>query len=91
MMLSIIICSRTKDLSHELRDNINQTIGVDYELIVIDNSLCNKSIFQAYNEGIEKSQGEILVFMHDDVKLCSSNWGGGGGYLNILITMKNLV
>ncbi|MDR1610676.1 MAG: hypothetical protein LBS08_04115, partial [Candidatus Symbiothrix sp.] len=37
-MISIIICSKNKDISEQLKSNIEATIGVRYELIVIDNS-----------------------------------------------------
>ena len=40
-MISIIICSRTPSISSDLIDNINKTIGVQYELICIDNSTMN--------------------------------------------------
>ena len=76
MRISIIICSRNKCLPHNVRNNIHATVGVEYELIVIDNSLRNKTIFQAYNDGVSKSSGDILVFMHDDVIFRSNNWGG---------------
>jgi len=51
-MISIIICSRTASISDELTQNINQTIGIPYELVIIDNSDNLYSIFSAYNEGV---------------------------------------
>lgn len=74
-MISIIICSRTKKISNDLVQNIQQTIGSEYELIVIDNSENKYSIFGAYNIGINKSKGEILCFIHDDINLVTQNWG----------------
>jgi hypothetical protein len=74
-MISIIICSRQPDISYKLRQNIEQTIGVDYEIITIDNSLKKYSISKAYNEGVDKSRYPILCFMHDDVHFYSDNWG----------------
>ena len=74
-MLSIIICSRKSDISFELKQNIADTIGCEYELIVIDNSRNQYDIFQAYNLGIEKAGGEILCFMHDDILMHTNNWG----------------
>ena len=75
-MISVIICSRAKTISTLLQENIANTIGVDYELIVIDNSRNKYSIFEAYNTGISKSNGEILCFIHDDINLKTQNWGG---------------
>jgi hypothetical protein len=74
-MLSIIICSRRNEIDSNLFENIKKSIGCDYELIVIDNSKNQKSIFDAYNLGIEKSKGEFLCFMHDDILVHTNNWG----------------
>lgn len=74
-MISIIICSRTPDISQSLKENISETIGVEYELIAIDNSPNEYSIFSAYNEGVRRSKGNILCFMHDDVLYHTNSWG----------------
>jgi len=66
-MISLISCSRNSDISLKLKDNIAATIGCDYELVFIDNSKNSYNIFQAYNEGVSRSKGDILCFMHDDV------------------------
>lgn len=58
-----------------LVENINSSIGVENEIIVIDNSENRYSIFEAYNLGVQTSCGEILCFMHDDVKFHTANWG----------------
>ena len=74
-MISIIICSRTASISNELMQNINQTIGIPYELVIIDNSNNFYSIFSAYNEGVKRSNYEVLCFMHDDIYFKSNDWG----------------
>lgn len=74
-MISIIICSRKEKIDALLATNISRTIGVPYEVIVIDNSENKYSIFQAYNIGVERSQGKILCFMHDDVFFHTDDWG----------------
>lgn len=74
-MISIIICSRTKAISNALSENIKNTIGCHYELIVIDNSENLYSIFEAYNLGIEKSTGKYLCLMHDDIFIHTDGWG----------------
>lgn len=74
-MISIIICTRENFISEVLTKNIKDTIGYLYELIVIDNSKCNYSIFEAYNIGIEKSQGKYWCFIHDDVFFHNQGWG----------------
>jgi glycosyltransferase involved in cell wall biosynthesis len=80
-VLSIIICSRTQTISPILAKNIKNTIGSRYELIVIDNSGSQYSIFEAYNKGIEKSTAKYLCFFHDDILFHTENWG------NILINL----
>lgn len=74
-MISIIICSRKPDIPAKLKQNIAETIGCEYELVIIDNSRNKYNIFQAYNEGVRRAKGEILCFMHDDILYHSENWG----------------
>ena len=74
-MLSIIICSRSSAINNKLRQNINELAGCDTELIIIDNSYNQYNIFQAYNEGVRRSKGDVLCFMHEDVLFRSDNWG----------------
>lgn len=53
-----------------LRSPLNdakETIGIEYELIIIDNSQNNHSIFSAYNEGVKRAKYPYLCFMHDDI------------------------
>lgn len=76
-MISIIICSRYSSLSQELQSNIHATIGgCEYELVHIDNSENKYNIFEAYNLGVRKAQGDILCFMHEDILFHSKDWGG---------------
>lgn len=74
-MLSIIVCSRNKILSNEFTENLNNTVGVEHELIVIDNSENEYSIFSAYNAGISQSNYPYLCFVHEDVRFHTNNWG----------------
>ena len=74
VQISVISCSRSGNLKR-FKENLRNTIGVEHEIIIIDNSEGKYSLFQAYNQGIEKSKGEILCFIHDDVVLHTENWG----------------
>jgi hypothetical protein len=74
-MISIIICSRQNSISPELRENIQQTIGIEFEIIIIDNSANTHTIFTAYNKGVALSRYPILLFMHDDIFYHTQNWG----------------
>lgn len=74
-MISIIICSKYSDISSELKENIKNTIGTDYEIIVINNSNGQYSIFSAYNKGFSQSKFPFLCFVHEDVLFKTENWG----------------
>lgn len=74
-MISIIICSRKSIIDARLSENINDTIGCEYELIIIDNSESKYSIFEAYNLGIRRSNGNYLCFIHDDILFHTLAWG----------------
>jgi len=74
-MISIIICSKKKVISVELKENINSSIGLEYELIIIANLQNTYSIFQAYNEGVRRAKYPYLCFMHEDVLYHTHNWG----------------
>jgi len=74
-MLSIIICSRNKTPSKTLADNIAGTVGIDYEIISINNSNNDYSIFSAYNAGFAKSSYPYICFVHEDVLFHTQNWG----------------
>lgn len=74
-MISIIICSRKPDIPDDLKQNIKDTIGTDYELIVVDNSHNKYSIFSAYHEGLKLANGDILCYMHEDIIFHTIEWG----------------
>lgn len=74
-MISIVICHIDISLLNQLTKSIQQTIGVDYELIIIDNKKNKYSIFEAYNIGIQKSTGDTVCFVHEDVIFHTQDWG----------------
>lgn len=74
-MLSLIICSRQKSIDYNLLDNIRSTIGTEYEIVHIDNFEGRYGICGAYNEGVRRSKGDILCFMHEDIHYYTENWG----------------
>ena len=87
-MISIIVCSRSADISSELKESISSTIGVDFEIIVIDNSLNTYSIFEAYNLGARQAVSPYLCFIHEDVSFSNSSFGWGGALENKLSNKK---
>ena len=74
-MISIVICSTHPELDASLQENIRATIGVAFEIVLIDNSNNEYNIFSAYNEGVKRAKGDILCFMHQDVRFHSTDWG----------------
>ena len=74
-MLSLIICSKFPALEKDLLQNIEDTIGIPFEIVNIDNSQGKYNIFEAYNLGVERAKGEYLCFMHEDIVFHSKNWG----------------
>ena len=67
-MLSIIICSVSPERLEQVTRNIHDTIGVDYEIIAIDNREKQWPIARAYNEGASRAHYPFLFFVHEDVK-----------------------
>lgn len=74
-MISIVICSQHTALPELLTNSIRQTIHTDYEIIHIHNSANQYSIFEAYNQGVEKSKFPYICFVHDDVVFHTPTWG----------------
>lgn len=74
-MISIIICSRDKNLLSTIMDNVKNTIGVPYEIISIDNSDGKYGICKAYNLGAIKAKYDIFCFAHEDISFVTQNWG----------------
>lgn len=73
-MISIIVSTYKPDSFKRFENNIEKTIGVDYEIIQIHNP-GTMSLCEAYNKGIELAQYEYLCFSHDDIIFDSFNWG----------------
>ena len=74
-MLSIIICSVSPERLRKLSANIQETIGVKYEIIAINNQEKKWPIARAYNEGARQASYPYLFFVHEDVIFHSYNWG----------------
>ena len=74
-MLSIVVCSISQQLLADFKANLENTIGVPYELIAIDNAILNKSITHIYNLGASKAKFEIVCFIHEDIAFTTKGWG----------------
>jgi len=74
-MLSIIICSINPEQTNRLHQNIEQTVGVEFEVITIDNRQTNYGLCKAYNQGAAKAQYDYLCFVHEDILFHTGDWG----------------
>jgi hypothetical protein len=74
-MISIVICSVNKNLAEQVRANIAKTIGVDWEIIVIDNNKEKRAITHVYNKGVKLAKFPIVCFIHEDIAFQTQNWG----------------
>lgn len=74
-MISLVVCSLSTEMFDALAQNVEHTIGVPHEIIRIDNRQNQYSIGQAYNEGVKKARGNLVCFVHEDVRFLYPNWG----------------
>ncbi|MEG0033202.1 MAG: glycosyltransferase, partial [Mucinivorans sp.] len=75
-MISIIVCSVSPDKLSKLKANVEATIGVEYEFVVVDNREGKYSICQAYNIGAQRAKYPYLCFAHEDIAfVVKYHWG----------------
>jgi glycosyltransferase involved in cell wall biosynthesis len=74
-MISVIVCSRDPKFSDFHRRNVEKTVGTDYEYVGIDNTENKYGICAAYNEGVSRAKGDLLVFIHEDCFFMEPGWG----------------
>ncbi|HEY0055615.1 MAG TPA: glycosyltransferase [Pedobacter sp.] len=74
-MISIIISSAKNHLLDAVTRNIDETIGVTYEIISFDNSQGKYGICSVYNKCSKKAIYEIVCFLHEDIVIRTRNWG----------------
>lgn len=74
-MISIVIVSVDVGARTKLEQSICATIGIEYEIIIVDNRDGKLNIFEAYNVGAERSKYPFICFAHEDIAFCRQNWG----------------
>ncbi|MES2417825.1 MAG: glycosyltransferase [Bacteroidota bacterium] len=74
-MISVIIASVHRDLLDNVYANIDDTIGLPYEIISIENSDGQKGLCEIYNIGARRAKYNILCFMHEDIAIKTADWG----------------
>jgi hypothetical protein len=67
--VSVIVCSRTPSRLAATRQMYARLLP-DAELVAVENP---PSLTWGYNRGIERAQGECLVFSHDDLEIVSQD------------------
>ena len=72
--ISIICCYRDTNRWDELSSQAVSLSSSAIELIGINNTSNSYTLPDAYNQGRDKAQGEILFFVHDDVSILIENW-----------------
>lgn len=74
-MISIIVSSINEEQNVAFRRNIEETIGVEYELLIHDNCQTGWGLCQLYNEYAARSRYDILCFFHEDIIFHTQDWG----------------
>lgn len=74
-MISVVICSAQPKRLQAVVCNIEATIGVEHELIAVDNSVVSRGICAVYNEGAARARYPFVCFVHEDVEFLSQDWG----------------
>lgn len=75
-VVCVVVLSYRPALLEALRTNIAASIGVPYELLVLDNGDGRyRSMAVAYNEGARRATAPIVCFVHEDVAFKSEAWG----------------
>lgn len=75
-MISVVICSVSPERLRQTVENINDTIGVEHEIIPFDNRDKKWPIAKVYNHCASKARFGNLLFVHEDVQFYTHNWGG---------------
>ncbi|WP_207493421.1 glycosyltransferase [Aridibaculum aurantiacum] len=74
-MISVIVCSRSKEAFEALAANVAATIGLPHEVVRVDNSTRRYSLCAAYNAGADKAKFSYLCFAHEDIAFMTEGWG----------------
>lgn len=74
-MISIIISTTNADYLSAVKQNIEATIGVPYEIIAINNQDGARGLCEIYNLGASRAIFDTLCFMHEDLEFKTVNWG----------------
>jgi glycosyltransferase involved in cell wall biosynthesis len=74
-LLSVVVCLREPGRGVRLRRHYARTAGCAHECVFVDNGAHQYGLCAAYNEGVRRARGEVIAFVHDDVRFLESGWG----------------
>ncbi|MCZ4223761.1 glycosyltransferase [Pedobacter rhodius] len=74
-MISIIIASVNAQQLNDIRINIEETVGIPYEILVFNNANGHKGLCEIYNLGAKQAKYDLLCYMHEDISIKTRNWG----------------
>lgn len=74
-MISIIVSSIDVEQNILFRKNIEETIGVHYEILIHDNRETKWGLCKIYNHYARYSKYDILCFFHEDILFHTHGWG----------------
>jgi len=68
----VVVCSVDRDKQRRIRKHYQDLLaGWDFEIVQITDA---KSLAEAYNRGVRRSTGDIVVFSHDDIEILSEHF-----------------
>jgi GT2 family glycosyltransferase len=73
-MISVIVCSRRDPAETLHLRNARKTSSEEIEYVRIDNRDTKYGLCAAYNQGVARATGDILVFMHEDAFFMERGW-----------------
>ena len=73
-MFSILVCSINATFLENLKINIRDTIGYEFEILVWDNLAEEKPITEVYNLLASKAQYPYWCFIHEDIRFDTKDW-----------------
>jgi glycosyltransferase involved in cell wall biosynthesis len=74
-MISIIISFSNPEYLSAVKKNIDETVGIPYEILAVPNGDGKRGICEVYNAAGALAKYDVLCFMHEDVILHTPDWG----------------
>jgi len=72
---NLTVIFSTRKLDPNYIEIIRETSGLHHIEIIPFENPNGKSLTEIYNEGLESSSNDIVLFCHDDLKFDTKNWG----------------